>query len=313
MDAARRILERGDVVVIFPEGTRTRPGALGTPKRGVGRLALETGAPIVPVALIGTEAIRRGWRIRPHKVRIRAGRPLRFPQVDAALAGARARGDRSHLAVHRAAVGMARRHARAAPRGDHRRRLLGHRPGGRVRPRRPRRRARLPHRAAGRAPAAHARQRPLPAGHPAARRRPRHGRRRARAGSRRPRLLRGPRGGAARRGRGARRTRSALAAGVLVLCKGLVAPHGTLPSAYVAERVDARAVACIGGPSHAADALDSGAVARHRLRRPDLRDADRAPLQGRRLRHDDDRRRRRRRARRARRRTRPRWPPPRRA
>ena len=82
MDAARRILERGDVVVIFPEGTRTRPGALGAPKRGVGRLALETGAPVVPVALIGTEAVRRGWRIRPHKVRIRAGRPLRFPKVD---------------------------------------------------------------------------------------------------------------------------------------------------------------------------------------------------------------------------------------
>src|SRR3954452_4153373 len=82
MVTARQILERGDVVVIFPEGTRTRPGALGAPKRGVGRLALESGAPVVPIALIGTEAIRRGWRIRPHKVRIRAGRPLRFPQVD---------------------------------------------------------------------------------------------------------------------------------------------------------------------------------------------------------------------------------------
>jgi glycerol-3-phosphate dehydrogenase (NAD(P)+) len=82
MTTARAILARGDCVVIFPEGTRMRPGALGEPKRGVGRLALESGAPVVPVAVIGTEAIRRGWRIRPHKIRIRAGRPLRFPQVD---------------------------------------------------------------------------------------------------------------------------------------------------------------------------------------------------------------------------------------
>jgi len=82
MAAAREILDRGDVVVIFPEGTRTRPGALGRPKRGVGRLALETGAPVLPVAVIGTEAIRQGWRIRPHKVRIRVGRPLRFPRVE---------------------------------------------------------------------------------------------------------------------------------------------------------------------------------------------------------------------------------------
>jgi glycerol-3-phosphate dehydrogenase len=76
---------------MFPEGTRTRPGSLGQPKRGVGRLALETGAPVVPIAIIGTEDIRRGWRIRPRKVRLRAGRPLYFPKVDSAsptLAGA---------------------------------------------------------------------------------------------------------------------------------------------------------------------------------------------------------------------------------
>jgi len=77
MASAREILARGDCVLIFPEGTRVRPGSLGRPKRGVGRLALETGAPVVPVAVIGTEAVRRGWRIRPHKVRIRCGRPLR--------------------------------------------------------------------------------------------------------------------------------------------------------------------------------------------------------------------------------------------
>ena len=79
MDTARAILERGDCVCIFPEGTRTRPGPLGSAHRGVGRLALQTGAPVVPVAVIGTEAVRRGWWIRPHRVRIRCGAPPRFP------------------------------------------------------------------------------------------------------------------------------------------------------------------------------------------------------------------------------------------
>jgi 1-acyl-sn-glycerol-3-phosphate acyltransferase len=78
IDTARELLARGELVLIFPEGTRTRPGGLGRARRGVGRLALETGAPVVPVAIIGTEAIRRGWRIRPHRVRVRAGRPLEF-------------------------------------------------------------------------------------------------------------------------------------------------------------------------------------------------------------------------------------------
>src|SRR2546425_4607051 len=80
METARLILEQGGVVGIFPEGTRVRPGPLGEPKRGVGRLELETGAPIVPVAILGTEGIRKGWRIRPRRVTVRCGRALTFPR-----------------------------------------------------------------------------------------------------------------------------------------------------------------------------------------------------------------------------------------
>jgi glycerol-3-phosphate dehydrogenase (NAD(P)+) len=83
MATARALLARGEVVLMFPEGTRVRPGSLGAPRRGVGRLALETGAPVVPVAVIGTEAVRNRWRIRPRRVRIRAGRALTFPRVAA--------------------------------------------------------------------------------------------------------------------------------------------------------------------------------------------------------------------------------------
>lgn len=84
METARAILERGDCVVIFPEGTRVRPGPLANPRRGIGRLALETGVRVVPIALIGTEDVRRGWRIRPRKVRVRCGRPLGFPSARSA-------------------------------------------------------------------------------------------------------------------------------------------------------------------------------------------------------------------------------------
>jgi len=81
METARLVLDRGGTICIFPEGTRIRSGSLGTPKRGVGRLALETGAAVVPVAVQGSETVRRGWRIRPRKVRLRVGRPMGFPRT----------------------------------------------------------------------------------------------------------------------------------------------------------------------------------------------------------------------------------------
>src|SRR5437764_174985 len=82
MHTARLLLERGEQVLVFPEGTRIRKGSLGKPKRGVGRLALETGVPVVPIAVTGSENARRGWKIRPAKVKIRLGRPLTFPRVE---------------------------------------------------------------------------------------------------------------------------------------------------------------------------------------------------------------------------------------
>jgi 1-acyl-sn-glycerol-3-phosphate acyltransferase len=76
------LLERGEAVVIFPEGTRIRTGSLARPRRGVGRLALESGSPVVPIAVTGSERARRGWRIKPVKVHIRCGPPITFPRVE---------------------------------------------------------------------------------------------------------------------------------------------------------------------------------------------------------------------------------------
>ena len=76
------LLERGEAVVIFPEGTRIRSGSLAPPRRGVGRLALQSGSPVVPIAVTNSERARRGWRIKPVKVHIRCGPPLTFPRVE---------------------------------------------------------------------------------------------------------------------------------------------------------------------------------------------------------------------------------------
>jgi glycerol-3-phosphate dehydrogenase (NAD(P)+) len=81
VETARMVVERGGTVCIFPEGTRIRTGSLSAPKRGVGRLALQTGAPVIPAAVLGTEHVRRGWRIRPKKVKVRLGRAMTFPRA----------------------------------------------------------------------------------------------------------------------------------------------------------------------------------------------------------------------------------------
>jgi glycerol-3-phosphate dehydrogenase (NAD(P)+) len=82
MVTSRGVLERGGAICIFPEGTRIRSGSLGRPKRGFGRLALESGAAVLPVTVHGTEYVRDGWRIRPRKIKIRMGRALTFPRTE---------------------------------------------------------------------------------------------------------------------------------------------------------------------------------------------------------------------------------------
>lgn len=79
---AHSILDRGGCVGIYAEGGRSRSGGLGEPRRGVGRLALESGVPVVPVAIQGSQDVR-GWkRLRFPRVVVRFGEPLRFDRVE---------------------------------------------------------------------------------------------------------------------------------------------------------------------------------------------------------------------------------------
>jgi 1-acyl-sn-glycerol-3-phosphate acyltransferase len=76
---ALTILGRGGVLVIYPEGGRSRSGRIGdTARHGIGRLALESGAPVVPVAVAGSERARNWRRLQFPRVMVRYGKPLRF-------------------------------------------------------------------------------------------------------------------------------------------------------------------------------------------------------------------------------------------
>jgi len=71
METARSILEHGGLLVIFPEGTRVEEAdALGSPHHGAGRLALQTGAPIIPAAIAGTQKLWLGPVPKPRRVQL---------------------------------------------------------------------------------------------------------------------------------------------------------------------------------------------------------------------------------------------------
>jgi len=84
LSSAKAILSEGDLFGIFPEGTRSHDGRLYRGKTGVARLALETGVPVIPVAVVGTDVVappgkKFGSFTRPV---VRFGKPLDFERYE---------------------------------------------------------------------------------------------------------------------------------------------------------------------------------------------------------------------------------------
>ncbi len=241
METARQIVERGGAVCIFPEGTRIRRGTLAHPKRGVGRLALQTGAAVVPTAVIGTEDVRRGWRIRPRKVKVRLGRAMHFPVAE----------EPSPTLAETVT-------ARIWPNVQLQWEDLGGLP--------PMRRAAV----IGAGSWGTANSRYLP------------GERLPEAVDVRPASAIELAGldliclaipsKSLPQALGAIADRVGSRASVLLLTKGLIGPLGQLPAEYVGERVRARAIACLGGPAHAPEAVSGSAALVLGSTDPDLRD-----------------------------------------
>jgi 1-acyl-sn-glycerol-3-phosphate acyltransferase len=75
---AHSVLDRGGVVLMYAEGGRSRSKQLGRPKPGLGRLALESGVPVVPVAIQGSERARDAMP----KVTVQYGSPVAFSRVE---------------------------------------------------------------------------------------------------------------------------------------------------------------------------------------------------------------------------------------
>jgi 1-acyl-sn-glycerol-3-phosphate acyltransferase len=77
-ETVRQLLDQGEMLLVYAEGGRSRSQQLGEPKPGIGRIALESGVPIVPVAIKGSERARQWRRLRFPKVSVQFGEPLTF-------------------------------------------------------------------------------------------------------------------------------------------------------------------------------------------------------------------------------------------
>jgi 1-acyl-sn-glycerol-3-phosphate acyltransferase len=93
LEAALRHLSSGELFGIYPEGTRSPDGRLYRGRTGVGYLALHSGAPVIPVAMVGTDKVLApGQRLpRPGRIEIRIGEPLDFAALRGQPASARQR------------------------------------------------------------------------------------------------------------------------------------------------------------------------------------------------------------------------------
>lgn len=82
---AASLLKAGEIVAIFPEGTRGDGVQLRPAKPGIGLIAAQTGVPVIPVWHRGTaKALPRGaWLPRPHRITVRFGAPFRFSEEQA--------------------------------------------------------------------------------------------------------------------------------------------------------------------------------------------------------------------------------------
>ncbi len=76
---ANEILRQEEMLLVYAEGGRSRSDQLGKPKPGIGRIALESGAPVVPIAIYGSAKVRSWKRLRFPRVTVEFGEPLSFP------------------------------------------------------------------------------------------------------------------------------------------------------------------------------------------------------------------------------------------
>jgi 1-acyl-sn-glycerol-3-phosphate acyltransferase len=119
-ETAYEILRQGGMLLVYAEGGRSRSEEMGKPKPGIGRIALESGAPIVPVAIHGSARVR-GWkRLRFPKVTVQFGEPVSFavegsPSKERQLEAATRVFDRVREMYEGLATGSERRAERRTP------------------------------------------------------------------------------------------------------------------------------------------------------------------------------------------------------